>query len=88
MEDFRFIAVTEGNEDETEIHACQRHNHVRKGGVLGGKIIVLGNEKGGTGNSTTAMHLFVALLREGRAVASLDLDSHQGTLTRYIENRR
>ena len=23
-EDFWFIAVTEGNEDETEIHACQR----------------------------------------------------------------
>ncbi|MCY4395532.1 MAG: AAA family ATPase [Rhodospirillaceae bacterium] len=53
-----------------------------------GKVIVLGNEKGGTGKSTTAMHLIVALLRDGRAVASVDLDGHQGTLTRYVENRR
>ena len=53
-----------------------------------GKVVVLGNEKGGTGKSTTAMHLIVALLREGKSVASVDLDVHQGTLTRYIENRR
>ncbi len=53
-----------------------------------GKVIVLGNEKGGTGKSTTAMHLVVALLRDGRSVASVDLDGHQGTLTRYVENRR
>lgn len=53
-----------------------------------GAVVVLGNEKGGTGKSTTAMHLIVALLRDGRSVASVDLDGHQGTLTRYIENRR
>ena len=53
-----------------------------------GTVIVLGNEKGGTGKSTTAMHLIVALLRDGRSVASVDLDGHQGTLTRYIEYRR
>ena len=53
-----------------------------------GTVIVLGNEKGGTGKSTTAMHLIVALLRDGNSVASVDLDGHQGTLTRYIENRR
>jgi Mrp family chromosome partitioning ATPase len=51
-------------------------------------IIVLGNEKGGSGKSTTAMHLIVALLRAGAKVASLDLDARQGTLTRYVENRR
>jgi chromosome partitioning protein len=51
-------------------------------------IIVLGNEKGGSGKSTTAMHLIVALLRGGARVASLDLDARQGTLTRYVENRR
>ncbi len=51
-------------------------------------IVVLGNQKGGTGKSTTAMHLLVALLREDLAVASIDLDAHQGSLTRYIENRR
>jgi chromosome partitioning protein len=52
------------------------------------QIIVLGNEKGGSGKSTTAMHLIVALLRGGASVASIDLDARQGTLTRYIENRR
>ena len=52
------------------------------------QIIVLGNEKGGSGKSTTAMHLIVALLRSGSTVASLDLDARQGTLTRYFENRR
>ena len=52
------------------------------------QIIVLGNEKGGSGKSTTAMHLIVALLRGGATVASIDLDARQGTLSRYIENRR
>jgi chromosome partitioning protein len=51
-------------------------------------IIVIGNEKGGSGKSTTAMHLIVAALREGRTVASIDLDARQGTLTRYLANRR
>lgn len=51
-------------------------------------VIVLGNEKGGSGKSTTAMHLIVACLRDGRSVASVDLDARQGTLTRYIANRR
>lgn len=51
-------------------------------------VIVLGNEKGGSGKSTTAMHLIVALLREGHRVGSIDLDARQGTLSRYIENRQ
>ena len=51
-------------------------------------VIVLGNEKGGSGKSTTAMHLIVALLKRGFAVGSIDLDARQGTLTRMIENRR
>lgn len=51
-------------------------------------VIVVGNEKGGTGKSTTAMHLIVALLKLGRSVASIDLDVRQGTLTRYMDNRR
>jgi chromosome partitioning protein len=58
------------------------------GGHERGHVIVLGNEKGGTGKSTSAMHLVIALMRDGYRVASLDLDAHQGTLTRYIENRR
>ncbi len=51
-------------------------------------VIVVGNEKGGTGKSTTAMHLIVALMRVGYKVGSIDLDERQSTLTRYIANRR
>ncbi len=51
-------------------------------------IIVLGNEKGGTGKSTVSMHIIVNLLREGYSVGSIDVDARQGTLSRYIENRR
>ncbi len=50
-------------------------------------VIVLGNEKGGTGKSTTAMHLVISLLKSGYSVCSIDVDARQGTLTRYIENR-
>ena len=57
-------------------------------GVRRPRILVLGNEKGGSGKSTTAMHLIVALLRAGASVGSIDLDARQGTLSRYIENRR
>lgn len=51
-------------------------------------VIVVGNEKGGSGKSTTVMHLAVALLRQGRRVAVADLDARQGTISRYFENRR
>lgn len=51
-------------------------------------IVVLGNEKGGSGKSTTTMHLIVALLHDGYKVGSIDLDARQGTLSRYVENRR
>jgi chromosome partitioning protein len=50
-------------------------------------VVVLGNEKGGSGKSTTAMHLIVALLREGYRVGSLDLDARQGSLSRFLANR-
>lgn len=51
-------------------------------------VIVLGNEKGGSGKSTTAMHIIVSLLHDGYRVGSIDLDARQGSLTRYVENRR
>jgi chromosome partitioning protein len=51
-------------------------------------IIVTGNEKGGSGKSTTAMHLAVGLLRDERRVACIDLDARQGTLSNYLGNRR
>ena len=50
-------------------------------------VIVVGNQKGGAGKSTVAMHLMVALMRMGRRTGVLDLDVRQRTLTRYIENR-
>jgi chromosome partitioning protein len=52
------------------------------------RIVVFGNEKGGTGKSTLAMHLAVALLNKGLKVATIDLDARQGTLSRYVNNRR
>jgi chromosome partitioning protein len=51
-------------------------------------VIVLGNEKGGVGKSTIAMHLAIALLSLGQRVATLDLDLRQKSLTHYVENRR
>jgi chromosome partitioning protein len=56
-------------------------------GGSGPHIIVIGNEKGGAGKSTVAMHLAAALVRAGRRVSCLDLDLRQRTLNRYIENR-
>lgn len=51
------------------------------------RVIVFGNEKGGSGKSTVAMHVIVGLLRAGHRVGSIDVDSRQATLTRYLENR-
>lgn len=51
-------------------------------------VIVVGNEKGGTGKSTVSMHLIVSLLGMGLSVGSVDIDARQATLTRYIQNRR
>jgi chromosome partitioning protein len=51
-------------------------------------VVVLGNEKGGSGKSTTAMHVAVALMKAGQRVATIDLDSRQGSLSNYIGNRR
>ncbi len=51
------------------------------------KVIVFGNQKGGTGKSTLAMHLVVSLLYEGYKVGTIDVDAKQGTFSRYIENR-
>ena len=52
-----------------------------------GHIVVFGNEKGGCGKSTAAMHAVVALLRLGYKVGTMDLDARQGTFSRYIANR-
>ncbi|TNC68785.1 division plane positioning ATPase MipZ [Rubellimicrobium roseum] len=51
-------------------------------------IIVVGNEKGGAGKSTVAMHVASALARMGHRVGCIDLDLRQRSLGRYIENRQ
>jgi chromosome partitioning protein len=51
-------------------------------------IIVVGNEKGGSGKSTTCMHVATALCRMGFRVGGLDLDLRQKSFGRYVENRQ
>ena len=50
-------------------------------------VIVFANEKGGTGKSTTAVHVAIALAAKGAAVSCLDLDHRQRTVGRYLDNR-
>jgi chromosome partitioning protein len=50
-------------------------------------IIVFGNEKGGSGKSTTCMHTATALARSGARTGAIDLDLRQKSFTRYLENR-
>ncbi|NDB84399.1 MAG: ATPase [Alphaproteobacteria bacterium] len=51
-------------------------------------VFVVGNEKGGAGKTTCTMHLIAGLLDKGYKVSSIDVDCRQGSLSRYIENRR
>ena len=50
-------------------------------------VIVVGNEKGGAGKSTIAIHTAVALLHAGAKVAVLDLDLRQQTMGHFFANR-
>jgi chromosome partitioning protein len=50
--------------------------------------IAVGNQKGGTGKSTTAVHLAVGLMSRGHRVGCIDLDGEQGTFSHYLANRR
>ena len=47
------------------------------------RIIAIATQKGGTGKTTTAMHLGVALARMGRVVLAIDMDK-QGSLTKWF----
>jgi len=51
-------------------------------------VIVVSNEKGGTGKSTISLHLAIKLMQEGFNVATIDLDGRQGTLSGYLQNRK
>jgi chromosome partitioning protein len=50
-------------------------------------VITVGNHKGGTGKSTTAMHLAIGLMTQKHSVGCVDLDGKQGTLSHYLANR-
>lgn len=69
------LGPSELTADPAEAEAAQAH------------VITIGNAKGGTGKSTVAVHLAVALLQKGLKVGTIDLDGGQGTLSRYFENR-
>ena len=51
------------------------------------RVIVVGNEKGGAGKSTIAVHLAVALAHDGARVAVLDLDLRQQSTGHFFANR-
>jgi len=74
-----------------------RHNQVNPEGAMSTdeapvaqpvRVIVVANEKGGSGKSTVAVHVAIALMKRGRRVATIDLDTRQRTFTHYIENRK
>ena len=50
-------------------------------------IIVVGNEKGGAGKSTLAIHIVCGLLHAGRRVAIIDLDLRQRSMAKFFANR-
>lgn len=51
------------------------------------RCVVVGNEKGGSGKSTTVINLIFGLLDRGHSVVCVDLDFRQRTLTRFLEYR-
>jgi chromosome partitioning protein len=52
------------------------------------RIITFGNQKGGSGKTTSAMNVMIGLMSCGYSVGSIDLDGDQATFTHFIENRR
>ena len=54
----------------------------------GAQVIVVGNEKGGAGKSTVAIHLVAALIHGGAKVVAMDLDLRQKSMARFFSNRR
>ena len=52
------------------------------------RVIVVGNEKGGAGKSTIAIHLATALMHGGGRVAVVDLDIRQQSLSHFFRSRK
>lgn len=61
--------------------------HTPSGSASSPHVIVFANEKGGTGKSTTAVHVAIALAAKGARVSCFDLDHRQRTVGRYLDNR-
>jgi chromosome partitioning protein len=55
--------------------------------VSDARIIVIGNEKGGAGKSTVAVHLATALMHEGASLAIADLDVRQQSTGHFFAHR-
>jgi chromosome partitioning protein len=51
------------------------------------QVIVIGNEKGGAGKSTLAIHIVCGLLHAGRRVAIIDLDLRQRSMAHFFASR-
>lgn len=50
-------------------------------------VIVVGNEKGGAGKSTLAIHIAVGLMHAGHRTAIIDLDLRQRSMAHFFSNR-
>ena len=82
------ILLVRGRAGFEDIHGNQNMLVQTSQGQSGSAhVVVLGNEKGGSGKSTTALHIAVALMKAGQRVATIDLDCRQQSFTRYINNR-
>jgi chromosome partitioning protein len=72
---------------------CENHEVEQWSGLMqetsapGVRVIVVANEKGGSGKSTIAVNVAIALLRSGQSVATIDLDCRQRSFTHYFDNR-
>src|SRR3546814_13401414 len=64
---------------EKAVNSMQRDSHRPEESVP--YVLVVGSEKGGTGKSTTAIHLTVGLLKLRPRVGTIDPDARQGTFT-------
>ena len=85
MTQIRRIAMTLG---QCDLEPDDDEVAVALAGEVRPYCITVGNHKGGTGKSTTAMHLAIGLMAQQHRIGCIDLDGKQGTLTHYLANRR